>query len=70
MLFNFFSTKTNNSNNLTTMTNTLRMSLQNSIVPFIKDRAFTTTSAVHYGKMKIGCVIISKDRSCILFSWI
>lgn len=52
------------------MTTTLPLSLQNTVLPVAEARAESTTSAVHYGKMKIGCVVVPKDGSCILFGWI
>jgi len=48
------------------MTTTLPMSLQNTVLPVAEARAESTTSDLHYGKMKLGCVIVPKDGSYVL----
>ena len=48
------------------MTTTLPISLQNIVLPHAAARAESITRDLHYGKMKLGCVIVPKDGSYVL----
>ena len=48
------------------MTTTLPISLQNIVLPHAAERAESITSDLHYGKMKIGCVVVPKNGSGVL----